>query len=182
MSKSAVHIRLRKAVVADVPMLEGWDRQPHVIAATGSGDEGFSLDWRKEIPRAVAWRELLIAEADGRPVGCIQIIDPATEETHYWGNAAPNQRAIDIWIGAASDLGRGYGSQMMALAFKRCFGAPAVTMILIDPMASNMRAIKFYKGLGFKPMGRRRFDEDLCLVMTLSRTDWQKRYGAGRDL
>jgi aminoglycoside 6'-N-acetyltransferase len=41
--------------------------------------------------------------------------------------------------------------------------------IVIDPLASNVRAIRFYERLGFKPVERRRFGEDDCLVMRLER-------------
>ena len=112
-------MHLRRAIPADLPTLAHWDAQPHVIAATGDDDGVF--DWATELPRAVDWRELLIAEAGGRPIGFLQIIDPAREETHYWGEVEPNLRAVDIWIGEAADLGRGFGSEMMQLAIERCF-------------------------------------------------------------
>jgi hypothetical protein len=70
-------------------------------------------------PRAATnlpWREMLIAETDGRSVGYMEIIDPAEEEEHYWGDAAPRLRALDIWIGEESDLNRGFGAAMMRLA------------------------------------------------------------------
>jgi len=51
--------------------------------------------------------QYFIAVLDGRPIGAMQIIDPFTEQTHYWGEIEPNLRAIDIWIGAAEDLGKG---------------------------------------------------------------------------
>lgn len=40
-------------------------------------------------------------------------------------------RAIDIWIGGAADLGKGYGTEMMRQAIARCFADPAVTAFLI---------------------------------------------------
>lgn len=43
-------------------------------------------------------------------IGVIQVIDPAGEETQYWGNIGEGYRAIDIWIGEAEDLGKGYGT------------------------------------------------------------------------
>jgi aminoglycoside 6'-N-acetyltransferase len=106
---------------------------------------------------------------DGRPVGFIQIIDPAEEESHYWGDATPNLRAIDIWIGEASDLNRGYGTAMMRLAIARCFAAPEITAILIDPLASNTAAHRFYERLGFRYVERRQFGEDDCIVYRLER-------------
>ena len=79
-------IRLRLATPADAPLLRAWDTQPHVIAASGGDDRD---DWDQELAREVTWREFLIAEADGVPVGAMQVIDPAEEETHYWGTARP---------------------------------------------------------------------------------------------
>lgn len=61
------------------------------------------------------------------PIGFIQIIDPVREESHYWGDVAENLRAIDIWIGAETDLGKGYGTKMMQLALVRCFADLSVT-------------------------------------------------------
>jgi len=164
-------MRLRRATLADLPTLLHWDRQPHVIAATGDDD---SFPWEIELPRDVEWRELRIGEVDGRSVGVIQIIDAAREETHYWGDAEPNLRAIDIWLGEASDLGKGYGTQMMKLAIARCFADPKVTAILIDPLASNTRAHRFYERLGFRPLERRTFGTDDCLVYRLTRHEWSR--------
>ena len=91
-------IVLRPATVADVATLTHWDRQPHVIAALGD-DEG--IDWADELTRDGDAQQTLIAELDGRPIGLVQITDPAREETHYWGDVEPDLRAIDIWIGDA---------------------------------------------------------------------------------
>lgn len=160
-------MKLRTATLADVPTLIAWDQQPHVIAPTGSDDGMY--EWAAEVPRVVDWREFLIAEIDGRPIGMLQIIDPAREESHYWGAIAPNLRAIDIWIGDAADLGRGYGTEMMQLAIARCFAEPAVTAILIDPLVGNTSAHRFYQRLGFRRVDRRMFDADDCYVYRLER-------------
>jgi aminoglycoside 6'-N-acetyltransferase len=162
-------ITLRTALSADLPVLKSWDEKAHVIAA--SGDDG-GYDWETELPRHPSWREFLIAEHDGRPIGVLQIIDPAEEETHYWGDAPANLRAIDIWIGEETDLGRGFGTEMMRLAFERCFASPEVEAVLIDPLASNVRARRFYERLGFTPVGRRTFGSDDCMVYRLDREQW----------
>ncbi|MBM3518915.1 MAG: acetyltransferase, partial [Alphaproteobacteria bacterium] len=94
-------MRLRPATIADLVLLRTWDAEPHNIAAIGT--EG-PFDWEHEISHQSAWSEVLIAELRGRPIGVVQIIDPAREETHYWGDVEPHLRAIDIWIGAATDL------------------------------------------------------------------------------
>jgi aminoglycoside 6'-N-acetyltransferase len=160
-------ISLRHAVPADAALLYRWDRAPHVIAGRGD-DDGF-YRWDVELSRRPDWRELLIAEQAGRQVGFVQIIDPAREESHYWGAIEPNLRAIDIWIGAAADLGRGYGTAIMTLAIARCFADPAVAAVLVDPPAANARVLRFYERLGFASVGRRVLGGDECCVYRLGR-------------
>lgn len=164
---AALTIRLRPATTGDLPVLLRWDEQPHVV--TASGEDG-AFDWQAELPRVVDWRELLIAELEGRPVGFVQIIDPAREETHYWGACEPDLRAIDIWLGEEADLGKGYGTEIMRLTIARCFADPRVKAIIIDPLVSNTRAHRFYERFGFQIVDRRIFaDVDDCYVMRLER-------------
>jgi aminoglycoside 6'-N-acetyltransferase len=161
-----VTVTLRRAAPADAELLRSWDDQPHVIAASGEDD---ACDWDLELARTVPWREQLMIEVDGRPVGVIQIIDPRNEETHYWGDVPAGLRAIDVWLGSPDDLGRGYGTAGMRLAVDRCFADPEVTAILIDPLERNTRARAFYRRLGFRDAGLRTFGSDVCMVMRLDR-------------
>ena len=152
---------------SDALLLRRWDEAPHVVASDPNDDWG----WESELARSPDWREQLIAEVDGRPVGFLQIIDPAREESRYWGEIGDNLRAIDLWIGDAADLGRGYGTRIMGLALERCFADPAVRAVLIDPLASNTAAHRFYERLGFRFVERRRFGADDCFVYRLERPE-----------
>lgn len=174
-------VALRPATTADIALLERWDREPHVITATHSdaaAAETDDFDAAEDLELADTlgpdvW-QLLIAEVDGRPIGAIRIIDPAREPTHYWGDdVEPNLRALDIWIGERDALGKGYGTEMMRQAIERLFADPAATEIVIDPLASNTAAHRFYRRLGFEDVGRRRFDGSDCLVMRLDRARWE---------
>lgn len=162
-------IQLRPATIADLALLQYWDEQPHVVESDPNDD----WEWEIELLRSPDWREQLIAELNGRPIGFVQIIDPAREETRYWGDVPDNLRAIDIWIGAAEDTGKGYGSDMMRLALGRCFADPAVEAVLIDPLASNTAAHRFYERLGFRFVERRQFGEDDTFVYRLERADFR---------
>ena len=162
-------MKLRPATPADVGLLRRWDEQPHVIASDPNDD----WQWETELARKPDWREQLIAEIDGRPVGFVQIIDPHREETRYWGEVPPALRALDIWIGDPADLGQGYGSRIMNMALARCFADPAVRAVLIDPLAGNVGAHRFYERLGFRFVERRRFGADDCFVYRLDRADYR---------
>lgn len=165
-------VKLRPATPDDLPILQYWDEQSHVIAADPNDD----WEWETELHRAPDWREQLLAELDGHPIGFVQIIDPALEETHYWGDVPKGLRAIDIWIGEKSDLGKGYGTIMMQLSLERCFTDPTVEAVLIDPLATNTRAHRFYERLGFRFVERRWFGTDDCLVYRLDRSAWDNYF------
>ena len=171
-------VTLRPATEADVSLLEHWDQQPHVIRATTDNPNAQTafedVDWLKELASQDAYNQFLIAEASGRAIGVMQIIDPHHEPTHYWGEIETGLCALDIWIGEADALGKGYGTQMMAQAIAMCFADQAVTAIVIDPLTTNTDAHRFYQRLGFKPIERRTFDEDDCLVHRLDRADWNR--------
>ena len=172
-------VRLRPAVPADAALLHAWDREPHVIRAVTddpTAEEAFiDADWEQEISDQSPVSYFLIGEENGRPVGAMQVIDPHLEHTHYWGEIEPNLRALDIWLGPADALGRGIGTAMMAQAIDACFADPVVTAIVIDPLASNGEAHRFYQRLGFRPVERRLFGPDDCLVHRLERAQWEAR-------
>lgn len=182
----AVAVALRDATPDDIATLERWDRDPVVLAAHGHTTQEPDADWVEEfdfIQRfgSDVW-ELLIAvvrddsddrPASERPIGVIRIIDPEQEPTGYWAPAEPNLKAIDIWIGEPDARGQGFGTAMMTSALDRCFGSRSTTAVVIDPLASNERAIRFYRRVGFVPVGPRRFDDDDCLVMRIDRESWQ---------
>ncbi|WP_412063690.1 GNAT family N-acetyltransferase [Rubrivirga sp. IMCC45206] len=163
-------LALRPATLADADHLRRWDEQPHVVASGAGGD----WNWDAELARFPDWRDLFIAEADGRPVGVVQVIDPAREESRYWGDVASDLRAIDIWIGEASDLCKGLGTIMMHRAVDCCFAVPDVAAVLVDPLATNTRAHRFYERLGFRFVERRDFDGDDCFVYRLDRADFAR--------
>lgn len=171
-------IELRYATIDDLELLQYWDEQPHVIASDPDED----WNWEYELKRFPEWREQLIAELDGRAIGFIQIIDPAREETHYWGNVSNNLKAIDIWIGEINDTGKGYGTEMMKLAIDRSFQDKKITDIIIDPLEINKGAIRFYKRIGFQFFEKKKFEENNCLVHKLSRKYWKQEQKADNNV
>lgn len=170
---------IRVATRDDVPTLARWDADPDVIACTTDDPDALQAFpgavWEEEIAGNSDLTCYYIAAIDGRPIGGMQVIDPHTEPTHYWGEIEPNLRAIDIWIGDPNDRNKGYGALMMSAVIDRCFADPDVTGIIIDPLDSNTAAHRFYQRLGFRPVSRQLFnDEDDCLVHRLARADWRQ--------
>lgn len=160
-------VTLRAATSDDAPMLKMWDLDD---AVGYSGGEDDNYDWDYELPRVTSWREFLIAEVDGYPIGMVALIDALREESHYWGeDVLEGTWAIDIWIGNEEHRSQGFGTDMMKQALGRCFNIHGAHLVLIDPLQSNFRAIAFYRRLGFQDVGPRQFGDDHCLVMSM---DW----------
>ena len=158
-------ITFRPAKLEDAPLLRYWDTKQHVIDCDPDSD----WHWEKELKYDPPWREQLVAELFGQPIGFVQIIDPYEEESHYWGAVEKNLRAIDIWIGEEENLGQGFGTVMMNMALQKCFSSPEVTRILIDPLKTNVKAHRFYERLGFEFLDERTFDDADCYVYELRR-------------
>lgn len=68
---------------------------------------------------------------------------------------------------------------MMRLALARCFKNPAVSAVLSDPFAGNVRSHRFYQRLGFQFIEPRRFGEDDCCVYRLERSRYMQATESG---
>lgn len=171
-SPRSAAVSLRPATPQDRLLLEAWDRDPAVEAASGTDGR---MDWARDLSRDVDWREILIAEEAGRPFGLVVTIDAAREETHYWGDVERGVHAIDIWVGAPGDRGRGLGGETMRQALARAFRDPSVTAVLVDPLVENRRAHRFYERAGFRRVEERTFGGDDCVVYRIERDVFEQR-------
>ncbi|MGB1109486.1 MAG: GNAT family N-acetyltransferase [Gammaproteobacteria bacterium] len=158
-------LSLRPANESDIEILRFWDEQPHKRAV----DPYTDWQWESELRRQPDWREQLIAEHSGQPIGFIRIIDPSQDETGRWDGFSNGHRAVDIWLGEPAHLGRGLGSNMMRHALNRCFENPEVKSVLVDPLATNTPAHRFYERLGFHYVERRMIGGDDCFLYELCR-------------
>lgn len=164
-------LTFRPAETDDIPMLKRWDEQPHVQASDPDSD----WNWDEEVGQEPWWREQWVAVVGKRPIGFLQLMDTAETDYAYWGPDPPGERAIDIWIGEPDMLNRGFGTRMMTWAIDRCFSTSDAQRIAIDPLVTNTRAHRFYERLGFQFLEERQFEDVLCRVYVLARTDWLNR-------
>ena len=157
---------LRCAHADDRALLHAWNSQAHVADAAGIWDWDAELEGLRD--GVAPWRELFIYEAQGRPLGFVQILDPELEPTRYWGDLC-HARALDLWIGPEDQLRRGHGSKLLELALARCFADPRVDHVWVDPLASNVRARAFFEKHGFTFVEQRVMDGDDTAVYVLAR-------------
>lgn len=134
-------VRLRPGTGADVAVLheiltessvaQWWGKpKPHNEVSTDlHGDDGTYL---------------LVIESDGVVVGGIQ----------YGEENEPDYRHanIDIFLGDRSQ-GRGIGREAIALLARYLFDVRGHHRLVIDPSATNSRAIRCYEAVGFRTVG-----------------------------
>lgn len=164
-SSLAPAVSFRRAQKRDVSTLTRWSHADHVRDVIG---DAYDWDWPAEV--GASWQEVWIASVHDRDVGVLIVLDAHQDPARYWGSVEPGTYAIDIWIGDPDALHRGYGTQMMHFGLARAFDDHAAQRILLDPLVTNAPAIGFYRHLGFRDVGPRRFGDDDCLVLELTRT------------
>lgn len=91
-----------------------------------------------------------LAWAGARPVGYLQIYH-ANPEPFWAGHALPVETfGIDLFLGEADMIGRGWGSRLVRLALRRLFAMPEVARVHIDPDPANTAAVRAYEKAGFR--------------------------------
>jgi aminoglycoside 6'-N-acetyltransferase len=134
----------RPMTAADLPLVQRWLRQPHVMQWWGDTHEQFELvsgDLEVE-----AMDQFIVAVGD-RPFGYIQCYD-LTDWNSGFGTHPAGTRGIDQFIGEPDMIGRGHGSAFIRAFVEDKLSAGAPRMVT-DPDPANARAIRAYENAGF---------------------------------
>lgn len=89
-------------------------------------------------------------EAGGEMVGAIGFYEEDTPEYRH--------ASVDLFL-AAKSQGQGLGPEALRLVARHLFDEHGHHRLIIDPAASNERAIKAYEAVGFRPVGVMRLYE-----------------------
>ena len=107
---------------------------------------------------------------DDRLVGFVAVVGIEWANRHGW---------MAVGLGEATDRGRGYGREAVAMALRYAFHELGLHRLSLDVIADNEPAISLYRKLGFQEEGRLRERvlrdgqaSDL-LYMGLLRRDWE---------
>jgi aminoglycoside 6'-N-acetyltransferase len=128
-------------------LLKNWLVQPHWQEWWGAPDEEleqiYAVEQGEHLPFIVC--------VDGQPVAYIQCWWRGKHPEVPWvKNMNPAERGIDISIGDAAHLGKGYGTRIIKHFAAKLF-AEGATRLVIDPDKRNARAIAAYANAGFTP-------------------------------
>jgi aminoglycoside 6'-N-acetyltransferase len=147
-------------------MLMRWLSTPHAQEWWGEPEDELRLIYAVEEGE----HEPFIACVNGQPIAYIQAWWPAKHSAVPWAkNLSPSTRGIDITIGEPENLGRGLGSLIVRHFAAKLF-ADGATRLIIDPDATNERAIAAYMKAGFTPYDE--VDGDLLMELLPSDLEW----------
>jgi aminoglycoside 6'-N-acetyltransferase len=153
------------------PLLTKWLSSPHAQEWWGEPEEELRLIYAVEDGE----HEPFIAHVNGAPIAYIQAWWPTKHPEFSWQHGlSPTTRGLDITIGDAENLGKGYGSLIIKHFAAKLF-AEGATRLIIDPDKTNARAISAYQKAGFKPYDEHEGD----LLMEMLPEDFD--YGSGYE-
>ncbi|TVR53831.1 MAG: GNAT family N-acetyltransferase [Spirochaetaceae bacterium] len=91
-----------------------------------------------------------IAYLDGRPIAYLitSRVDPTDERYAAVAFAGDTGVSIDVFIGDTADTGHGHGTALIRAFLAQCL--PDASDAVIDPEASNARAVHVYRKVGFR--------------------------------
>jgi aminoglycoside 6'-N-acetyltransferase len=132
--------------VNDLPLVQRWLAEPHVVRWWGKPNEQF---------------DLVSADLDGqtmnqsivtcgrRPFAYVQCYNPDAWDDVGLGPHPIGTLGIDQFIGEADMLDRGHGSAFIRCYIERLLKA-GTPRIVTDPDPANARAIRAYEKAGFR--------------------------------
>jgi len=112
-----------------------------------------------------------LAFLDGEPVGYIQAYVAVDVGPEWCGD--PLDRGvwgIDQFVADEHRLGRGFGTAMILGFVDLLFADARVTAVQVDPVEDNLRAIRCYEKVGFRPAGRVVTPDGPSLLLLLPRS------------
>lgn len=139
--------RFRAATMADLGLLAGWLKAPHVSRWWNSDapfDEEKLADSR--VSRWVVW----LGE---RPFAYMQDYAVHGWPQHHFDYLPDGSRGIDQYIGEADMIGKGHGTGFIGQRMRDLFGQ-GIPALATDPNPENKRAIAVYERLGFRIVGQ----------------------------
>ncbi|MFK8033429.1 MAG: GNAT family N-acetyltransferase [Hyphomicrobiales bacterium] len=153
------------------PMLREWLSQPNVRQWWGEPEHELRL---MEYFLTSDTDHGFIAHLGKEPVAYIQNWTPRDYiDDEPWAFDLPQQTiAIDLFMGPDKS-GKGLGPLVIKSFCAKLFSENA-TYLVIDPDASNTRAISAYSKAGFKPLREYRTDDGIAYIMDLTKIRFQR--------
>ena len=133
-------VTLRRAAAADRARLQDILAEPSVARWWGTADAAAAADDLYDETAQAAF----VIEVDGRIAGCVQCAEE--DEPDY------RHASVDIFL-ASAEQGQGFGPDALRTLLRWLFEGRGHHRVTIDPALANVRAIRAYRKVGFRPVG-----------------------------
>jgi aminoglycoside 6'-N-acetyltransferase len=162
-------ITLRTMTEADLPVVGAWMRQSHVAVwwLEGSTLEEELDDCARSV-RGEQPTNMLIVLEDGRAIGWCQWYRYADypDDAPAIG-ASPEEVGIDYAIGEPDAIGRGLGTQLIAVLVEEIWAEIPDARFIVDPSAANLASRRVLEHNGFAFVEERLVDGVLEAIYRL---------------
>jgi aminoglycoside 6'-N-acetyltransferase len=180
---------LREMHEADLHLVDGWLRRPHVARwyLDGSTHEQELEDCRKSIAGEQP-THLYVVENEGRPIGWCQWYRCDDYPDHAVAvGAAVGDVGIDYAIGEPTDVGIGRGTELVEALVSLVRAVDPSAGVIVDPDAANLASRRVLEKNGFellaeRPVPSEAVDTPMAIYRLPSFRDRSRRAApAGRD-
>lgn len=149
---------------SDLPLLQRWLQLPHVDAWWHEPLDlaGVVAKYGPRIDGVVP-THMFVIEHEGRAIGWIQWYRWRDYPAHAAQlGAEPSAAGVDLALGEAEMLGRGFGSRALALFVERVVFAHDVSAVVCDPEERNARSLRAFEKAGFTVERTIRLQGEAC--------------------
>lgn len=145
---SVVQITFKPMQFSDFRQIYDWIKQPHVSNWWSDPSEWSEFKLKFQHKLESLYRSCFIIYVDNAAIGYIQSY--VANKFPEWPEEPDGTYGMDLFIGEADYIGRGFGSRIVAQFVRELFTSPEVVRIIISPDVKNIAAIKSYERAGFK--------------------------------
>lgn len=146
-------LTLRHIDEADAPLLVRWLSDPRVLTFYEGRDRPHDLAMVRAafLDPPASTKTRCIAEHEGTPIGYLQFYPlPAQGLAECGYRAGEAVYGIDLFIGEPERWGHGLGTRLIGAVAAHLCVVHGAQRVVVDPHASNARAIRCYEKAGFR--------------------------------
>lgn len=143
-----MHISFRPLTKEDYPQFAYWLGQPHVAKWWR---EPATVEYVREHYGSDPKTSIYVALGNDKPMGIIQSYFVDDYEAHATSVNMKGAVGVDLFIGEADLIGKGYGSVMLMNFVDQIIRKkyPSATGVIADPEVANNASIRAFEKAGF---------------------------------
>lgn len=140
---------LRPVTLNDAAIIRKWHNDPEIMMLARVGEKKTTLEQEREDIKTTRRSSnqayhIIVTKSDNTPIGFLRFNYIDKTSGNVW---------LRMIIGNKKAWGRGYAYEAMQLYLKWLFNKLCIHRVTLECYSTNLRAIKFYKRIGFKKEG-----------------------------